>query len=145
MIWQVYDTWSPTFYDRHADFTFSALKASLQDASSEIRAIGRMAVAAMCHAFPEKGKAFVKSLDGSLRQRVSQGMSAYQQGNSIPESFSHVDQGHFAFPLVDVGALSVCSTPVKAARGQVKEAQASVNTHAQRVRRSLSLTEDLNV
>ena len=79
---QVYDTWNPSQYDRYVDLTLPGLRAALQDASSEIRSFGRMAVAAVYRAFPDKGKSFVKSLDGSLKLRLQQLKTLYTPGNT---------------------------------------------------------------
>lgn len=78
--YQVYDTWNPTEYERYVDSTFPALKAALQDASSDTRSFGRMAVSTLCRTFPEKGKVFMKSLDFNLKQRLSQNPADNKQG-----------------------------------------------------------------
>eukprot|EP00210_Caulerpa_lentillifera_P006256 g5975.t1 len=75
---QVFDNWSPKQYERYVEFTFPGLRASLQDASSETREIGRMAVASLCQAFPEKGRTLVKTLDGSLQKKLASVIRSYK-------------------------------------------------------------------
>lgn len=84
----MFDNWSPKQYERHVDCTFAGLKASLQDASSETREIGRTAMAALTIAFPEKGRSLIKTLDGSLQQKLTSIIKTHKESKPLTISLS---------------------------------------------------------
>ena len=79
---QVLEEWDLETCVKGLDLVEASIRSAAQDSSSSTRSIGRSMYAAYVRAMPEKGLAFLKRMDTSLQEKLSQATLTYIPGQS---------------------------------------------------------------
>lgn len=79
---QVVEDWDTDIYTKGLDLVEACIRSAAQDSSNDTRFIGRSTFAAYTHALPHKAQAFLRRMDSSLQEKLSQAVITYVPGGA---------------------------------------------------------------
>ena len=86
-VWsQILEDWDLETCIKSLDLVEATIRSAAQDSSSETRSIGRSMFAAYLRAMPHRGQAFLRRMDTSLQEKLSQAILTYVPGQPSSSS-----------------------------------------------------------